>query len=649
MLALPHTRRVARGLLAGAALVLLLGVALWAWQLTRQAQSFEASISRLEASLGSADLASLPALCAQAATTTAEAQALRAAAGPLLAAGPWLAPLPRYGPELAAAGPLLAAAASLGAAADTLCAALPALTAPLPPGAAAPAIVTARLAAAQPAFVAARASLQRASSELARAPRAALAPALIAHLARADALLPRGLAALDLALAAPALLGADGPRTYLIVVQNPDELRPTGGFISAAGLLRLDGGAVVGLDLRDSAVLDSPLAAYPLAPEPLRRYMLLQPMAPALWVFRDANWSPDFPTSARQMLKLYRLGQGQGADAVLALTPEAVRLALAALGPVRIEGSSQPVSAANLEDALHTSYDDARAQGRPQDRKSFVSRLGVGLLLRAAQAGPPQLLALASAAERALDTRAAQLFLPPANPAAALLAARGWDGAVRPGPQDFLMVVSANVGYNKVGPSIVQQIRYAVDLSDPVAPRGALTVIHANRSPGAPGCPPLAAPATSYAAMTTGCYWNYLRALVPGGAALSDTEVPRVPDSWLLGGDGDNGRVYSERGPADTHAFGALLVVPHNASQALTFRYDLPSTVVVADDGLLRYRLQLQRQPGLAQRASIQLLLPPGADLVAATPAPQSRSGQSYSFELALDHDQSLEIRYRLP
>jgi hypothetical protein len=39
-------------------------------------------------------------------------------------------------------------------------------------------------------------------------------------------------------LLAPRLLGAmgKGPQTYLIMIQNEDELRPTGGFLSAVGL-----------------------------------------------------------------------------------------------------------------------------------------------------------------------------------------------------------------------------------------------------------------------------------------------------------------------------------------------------------------------------------------------------------------------------
>lgn len=650
----PQPRRTlrARRLLAAAAGLLALALAAWAGLLAARAAALLRAGAALEAA---ADLspAGWPGLCAAAADAGAAAGDLAAAAGPLPAAVPWLAGLPRYGPWLAAAGPLLEAAGPLHRAAAAVCAELPALSAPPPADQPAGAALVARLAAARPGLGAARAELGPAREALGRALQAGLPDEPAGRLARADALLAEAADALDLALAAPGLLGADGPRSYLLVVQNPDELRPTGGFISAAGPLRLDGGRVIELGTRDSAAVDDLSQPYPLAPEPLRRYMLDTPMAPALWLFRDANWSPNFPESARQMLALYRLGQGGDADGVLAITPEAVRLALAALGPVRVEGIGAPVDAGNVEAALRTAYGDALAQGRPEDRKSFVNRLAAALLARAEGATPAELLGLARAAQRALDQRDAQILLPAGDPAAALLAARGWDGAVRPGGHDFLMVVSANVGYNKVGPSVEQRIRYAVDLSDPARPRGELSVLHSNRSPGEPVCEPLegrrADPSLGYAALTAGCYWNYLRVLVPGAAILADAEVPRVPDAWVLGGDGDGGRVYRERGPAETRSYGALVVVPPASAHSATFRYDLPPGVLAAEGGLLRYRLRVQRQAGLAQRAEVGVRLPAGAALLAASPAPASRDGERYSFTLDLRTDQTVDLRYRLP
>ena len=43
----------------------------------------------------------------------------------------------------------------------------------------------------------------------------------------------------------PRMMGAtaEGPKTYLLLAQNEDELRPTGGFITAAGHVAYAGGS----------------------------------------------------------------------------------------------------------------------------------------------------------------------------------------------------------------------------------------------------------------------------------------------------------------------------------------------------------------------------------------------------------------------
>src|SRR5215211_16412 len=53
----------------------------------------------------------------------------------------------------------------------------------------------------------------------------------------------------------PWLLGMQGPRTYLVLVQNSHELRATGGFIAAVGRVSVDGGRLTDFDFEDSYAL----------------------------------------------------------------------------------------------------------------------------------------------------------------------------------------------------------------------------------------------------------------------------------------------------------------------------------------------------------------------------------------------------------
>ncbi len=100
---------------------------------------------------------------------------------------------------------------------------------------------------------------------------------------------------LALAISFPRLMGAtsQGPQTYLIIVQNEDELRATGGFISTVGKFVVLNGHVLGLSFEDSYAFDDFPKPYPAAPWQLDQYMNIP-----ILLLRDANWFTDFPTSA---------------------------------------------------------------------------------------------------------------------------------------------------------------------------------------------------------------------------------------------------------------------------------------------------------------------------------------------------------------
>ncbi|MDY7080756.1 MAG: DUF4012 domain-containing protein, partial [Chloroflexota bacterium] len=163
------------------------------------------------------------------------------------------------------------------------------------------------------------------------------------RLARETALLEQGLPLLQAGLSAativPDLLGMDEPRTYLVVALNEDELRPGGGFISGVGEVWLEAGQLVTMTFRDSYAVDDFTQPYPDPPEPMRRYMGID-----LWVFRDSNWSPDFPTAARQAISLYRPGYPVSVDGVIALDQQAVQALVSAVGPLKLEGVDEPVT-----------------------------------------------------------------------------------------------------------------------------------------------------------------------------------------------------------------------------------------------------------------------------------------------------------------
>lgn len=99
----------------------------------------------------------------------------------------------------------------------------------------------------------------------------------------------------------PALLGETKEKKYLILFQNDKELRPTGGFITAYAILRIDKGVLHIDKSEDIYSLDDSISAKPKAPEPILKYF----SKVYELNLRDSNLSPDFNKSMQTFMSLY--------------------------------------------------------------------------------------------------------------------------------------------------------------------------------------------------------------------------------------------------------------------------------------------------------------------------------------------------------
>lgn len=565
------------------------------------------------------------------------AQALRLAEG-----------LPVVGPDLAAVAPLVDIACDVTFAADeTLAVFLPAVE---PPSSRSPLpVLLDAVQSGRERLIAAQAAARRALRNRATIP-AGVSPALQRQVDRLDTYLPLLDEALTVSIALPDLLGADQARTYLLLAQNRDELRATGGFISSVGVVTVDQGAVT-LKIENSYALDDfAHRPYPLPPQPLQTYMGAQ-----LWLFRDANWAADFPGSARAAAGLYRLGQGRSVDGVIAFDQVALRYLLAALGPIELPDGSGAVSADNVLQFLQTQWTPERGDLSPDSRVydgGFMKGLGQALMNRAmADPFSLDLGRLADAVQQSLDEKHVLIYIP--HPAISpLVESRGWDGAIRTGDQDFLYVVDSNVGFNKVNAVLQRSIRYEVDLSDLARPEADLTVRYTLPGPQTP-CQQVNPNygTGGYTVETQGCYWNYLRVMAPAGAVLRDGTARPTPGEWLWNGQPDAGLVAQTSGEAGAVEFDQFFVVPSGGALETALSYTLPAAIV-HDEGLsLTYCLRLQKQPGTqAEPVWLSISLPAGSQVISGELESGRVEGSTVMFEdLALETDRHVCVAFSKP
>ncbi|MEX2007345.1 MAG: DUF4012 domain-containing protein [Candidatus Levyibacteriota bacterium] len=113
----------------------------------------------------------------------------------------------------------------------------------------------------------------------------------------------------------PDLLGANKEKKYLVLFQNDKELRPTGGFITAYSIFRLDKG-VIHVERSDNIYnLDNTVTGKPKAPAVITEYLKV----PVLNL-RDSNISPDFIESMKTFNSLYENARaGVDVDGIIAL------------------------------------------------------------------------------------------------------------------------------------------------------------------------------------------------------------------------------------------------------------------------------------------------------------------------------------------
>ncbi|MBI4135110.1 DUF4012 domain-containing protein [Candidatus Uhrbacteria bacterium] len=391
---------------------------------------------------------------------------------------------------------------------------------------------------------------------------------------------------------APQFLGYPEAKTYLFVLQNSDELRPTGGFIGTYGILTFEAGHIAEFFTDDVYNLDrySPARTRPDTPTVLKTY-LQQPK----WFLRDANWNPDFKVSAQRILQFYReevrfippdrkeFAYPQ-VDGLIAVAPEAIKPILALVGPITVEG--QTFNAQNLTDALEFEVEigfEGRGIPRPQ-RKAIISKLGHELIAKVMALPTSKWAEVLHLTRQALDERQILLY----SEDSALqerISDQSWSGELfRPNlsadeeksGRDYLAVFDANMFALKTDPYVSRTIFYKVEKEGDVFTADVELVYNY----------PKAGPAWK-----TKGYRTYTRVYVPQGSILQFARgAMKDEDS------GEPGEVEIGQ-ELDKTFFGAFLAVQVGEEKRLRFRYRLPEPVGQAIDSE-GYGLTIQKQPG---------------------------------------------------
>ena len=245
----------------------------------------------------------------------------------------------------------------------------------------------------------------------------------------------------------PEVIGLQGRREYLVLFQNNNELRPTGGFIGSFGLLTFENGRISDWNVEDVYNADGRLKGYVEPPETLKPFLIeLSPGSNPSWGLRDSNWDPDFPTSAVLAEWFLSKELEKEVQGVLAIDLTAASSLITSFGGIYLPDSNVTLTPENLSEYTKK-HEETFFPGSTQ-KKDFLTELFSQLVEKLIHLEPNQMLKVTEALGRALEEKHMLLYFNETS-LQDTVQQLGWDGGMRAYDYDYLSVIDSNVGANK--------------------------------------------------------------------------------------------------------------------------------------------------------------------------------------------------------
>lgn len=423
-------------------------------------------------------------------------------------------------------------------------------------------------------------------------------------------------------------LGAGRDKRYLLIFQNNAEMRGSGGFLGSYALIDFREGKIRNLEIPGGGSYDTEAGLTEIikSPEPL---WLVNPR----WHFWDANWWPDFPTTAKNLMWFYEKSDGPSVDGVISFTPSVVEKLLMVTGPIDLTKDYGVIIDANnfWQQVQLTTEREHVAKETPE----IVSHLPIGeqnkpkkiigdLLNKIMEILPTKLdkeniIKLFSITEESLSSKQL-LFYFKDNSLQSKVIDRGWAGEIVDTSLDYLMVVNTNIAGAKTDRVIREKIFQEIEIQKDGSVINTLTV---TREHTASKNEPLVGVRNV----------NWLRVYVPQGSVLLNSSGFTIPDEkyfekpeddWL-----DNEFILKSEGQAVTTENGTKIYQENNKTvfanwsmvdpgntTVITLKYKLPFNVFIKKRAanyflerinnwlnsekniFYEYSLFLQKQPG---------------------------------------------------
>lgn len=377
-----------------------------------------------------------------------------------------------------------------------------------------------------------------------------------------------------------------GNKNVLIVFQNNNELRASGGFMGTIGNAKLSDGALNSLDVRSVYDWDGQLKEKVMPPQPI--YAVND-----RWYLRDSNWFANFPDSAVKISSFFEKEGGETPDIIIAMTPEVIIDMLKVTGPIELTQHKVTLTAENFVEKTQTetsvNYD--KTQNQP---KQFLADFFPLLMQQLGSNENGGMISFLSIFQKNLQEKQIVMFSRNAD-IQQQISKFNWGGELKSTDRDYLSVVSSNLGGTKTDRSIQRDINLKSTIHSDGTISNTLSLTVSNPLPNQEGLNNK----------------SFIRVYVPQGSTLSnssgfdtDIQLPRLsaPDyvldtkvqNWQSGVTQDTVSGTYTGTEAGKTWFGNWLNIKGGETKTVTLNYTLPFKL----SGLDRHSILLQKQPG---------------------------------------------------
>ncbi len=300
--------------------------------------------------------------------------------------------------------------------------------------------------------------------------------------------------------AAPYLLGVDSPRTYLVLFQNDKELRPTGGFMTAYAIMRVDNATFTPVASDDIYTLDAKYSPAVQAPKPIIDYIKGPYALSSHWRLRDMNWSPDFSVSMDTFVPAAEKAGITKIDGVIAVDTQLLVNLLNVMGTIGVPGygnfSTEIVKECNCAQVIYELESFADVEGAVvwdpvsgkivsapanyNNRKAIIGPLMNSIMSNALAQPKEKMSGLLSAVFSSVTEKHVLLYMLDENTQTAV-ANFGLAGVINQEYQsDYLHINDANLGGRKSNLYAYEDVTQDVEISSDGTVTKTLTITYQN-------------------------------------------------------------------------------------------------------------------------------------------------------------------------